>query len=141
MFICGLPSKIREFFMLLSLGMYFQNGLDSSEGDPQVSLYEAALILNDVLKSTDGNENLAPGNQPAVPFQPGVPAITVGRCLLRGKNCAVGKFPENCHSIIAVSLRYQKTSCKHQISLHELKKTDQLFTNYHVILFSLGFLE
>lgn len=72
--------------MPLILGMYFQNGIDSSEGEPQVSLYEATLQLIDVLKSSDGNGDLAPGNQPAVPFQPGVPAITVGRCLLKRKS-------------------------------------------------------
>lgn len=43
-------------------------------------------LLIDVLKSTDGNGDLAPGNQPAVPFQPGVPTITVGRRLLRRKS-------------------------------------------------------
>lgn len=49
MFIFNLPSKIRNIsfqFMLLFLGMYFKNGPNSSEGDPQFSLYEAILTTD-----------------------------------------------------------------------------------------------
>lgn len=49
MFRFGLLEKLEKFpFSLCNyiLGMYFQNGPYSSEEDPQVSLYEAALTTD-----------------------------------------------------------------------------------------------
>lgn len=73
--------------------MYFQNGPNSSEEDLQVSLYEAALLLIDVLKSTDGNGDPAPGNLPAVPSW-----CSCNSCRempTERERCAVGKFPRS----------------------------------------------
>lgn len=68
-------------------------------------------LLIDVLKSTDGNGDPAPGNMPAVPSW-----CTCNSCrempTEREKVCC-GKIPDNCHSKLAVSFHFQKTSCKH----------------------------
>lgn len=69
-------------------------GLNSSKEDPQVSLYEVALLI-DVLSLL--MEMGIQRRENCLQFQAGVLAIAVGRCLPRGEKCA-----ENCQSKLAV---------------------------------------
>lgn len=98
--------------MVLFLGMYFQNGPNSSEGYPKVSLYEAALTTDCCPNTSVLMEMGIQRRKICLQFQAGVPAIAVGRCLPKGKSL----LWENSRILplkISCKFSLSKTSCKH----------------------------